>query len=71
MLKPEIGQLINETDAVYGLVVAVAKRARDIADQAEEDNIELSDKPINIAIDEFGSHKLKLNCDLSPEYEDK
>ena len=70
MLKPEIGQLINENDAVYGLVVAVAKRARDIADKAEEEHLDLADKPINIAIDEFGDHKLKLICDLSPEYED-
>ena len=41
MLKPEIGQLINENDAIYGLVVAVAKRARDIADKAEEEDLDL------------------------------
>ena len=70
MLKPEIGQLINESDTVYGLVVAVAKRARDIADQAEEDHLDLPDKPINMAIDESGAHKLKVNCDMSPDYED-
>ncbi|MGI5889019.1 MAG: DNA-directed RNA polymerase subunit omega [Oscillospiraceae bacterium] len=67
MLKPEIGQLINETPSVYGLCVAIAKRARDISDQAAEDGIELPDKPINIAIDEFGHHQLRLVVDLSVE----
>ena len=60
MLKPEIGQLLNDCESVYSLVIAIAKRSRDVANDALEDKIVLQDKPVNIAIDEFGSHKLKV-----------
>ncbi len=60
MLKPEIGQLLEECDSPYSVVIAVAKRARDLAEQAEENNIELKDKPLNIAIEEFGAHRAKV-----------
>ena len=60
MLKPEIGQLLDECESVYSLVIAIARRSRDVANAALEDKIILSDKPVNIAIDEFGSHKLRI-----------
>lgn len=60
MLKPEIGQLLEECESAYSLVIAVAKRSRDIANRAQEQRIRLEDKPVNIAIDEFGSHKLRV-----------
>lgn len=60
MLKPEISQLITEADSVYALVVAVAKRSRDVAQEAQENDEELYDKPINVAIDEFASHKFTV-----------
>jgi len=60
MLKPEIGQLLDECESVYSLVIAIARRSRDVANDALEDKIILNDKPVNIAIDEFGSHKLRI-----------
>ncbi|MEG0833276.1 MAG: DNA-directed RNA polymerase subunit omega [Oscillospiraceae bacterium] len=60
MLKPEIGQLLDECDSTYSLVIAIAKRSRDLVAQAQEDKIILRDKPVNIAIDEFGAHKMRV-----------
>lgn len=60
MLKPEIAQLLDECDSVYSLVIAVAKRSRDIADEVLEEHLHLDDKPVNIAIDEFGAHRLRI-----------
>lgn len=60
MLKPEIGQLLEECESVYSLVIAIAKRSRDIANDALQDRIVLNDKAVNIAIDEFGAHKLRV-----------
>ena len=60
MLKSEIAQLLNECESVYSLVIAIAKRSRDVANDALEDKVILNDKPVNIAIDEFGSHRLKV-----------
>ncbi|MEG0750539.1 MAG: DNA-directed RNA polymerase subunit omega [Oscillospiraceae bacterium] len=60
MLKPEINKLLNECDSAYSLVIAIAKRSRDIAMEAQDARIMLDDKPVNIAIDEFGAHKYKI-----------
>lgn len=60
MLKPEINQLLNECDSAYSLVIAVAKRSRDLSNEQLEGNGELYDKPLNVAIDEFGAHKLRI-----------
>ena len=60
MLKPQIAQLLSESKSPYSLVVAVAKRSRDIAEEALEDKVILEVKPVNIAIDEFGEHKFRI-----------
>ncbi len=60
MLKPAIAKLLNESDSVYSLVIAIAKRSRDIAADALEDRTILEDKPVSIAIDEFGEHKYRI-----------
>ncbi len=60
MLKPAIGQLLEECESTYSLVIAIAKRSRDISEKALEDKVILDDKAVNLAIDEFGAHKLKI-----------
>ncbi len=60
MLKPQIAQLLNECDSPYSLVVTIAKRSRDIAQDALDSKNILDDKPVNIAIEEFGAHKFKI-----------
>ena len=41
MLRPAMSQIIKKDDSYYRFVVAVAKRAREIAEEAEEEKIPL------------------------------
>ncbi|HPU59165.1 MAG TPA: DNA-directed RNA polymerase subunit omega [Candidatus Avimonas sp.] len=62
MLKPtDFDAQINVNR--YALVIAVAKRAREIADEAEEKNIILTEKPVSLAVHDFetGSYKITIN----------
>ena len=65
MIKREIGQLLEECESVYSLVIAVAKRSRDISNSSFKKP--LNDNPVNVAIDEFGSHKLRV-VERYPDY---
>nr|WP_092755771.1 DNA-directed RNA polymerase subunit omega [Hydrogenoanaerobacterium saccharovorans] len=60
MLRPSISEIIKENESPYSLVVAVAKRAREITDEAEEDKKVLIDKPVKLAIEEFAVGKVKM-----------
>ncbi len=55
-MKTPIGRLLEEKESAYSLVIAVAKRARDIVAEAEEKGERLTEKPVTIAIDEFDQH---------------
>ena len=60
MAKSSIGQLLIESDSAYSLVIAVAKRARDIVKDSEQSGKPLTEKPVSIAIEEFGEHRYKV-----------
>ncbi len=54
MSKPvSATQILKNDESYYSLVLAVAKRARDIADKAVSDKVVLEEKPVKTAIDEF------------------
>ncbi len=55
-MKTPIGRLLEEKESAYSLVIAVAKRARDIVAEAEEKGTRLTEKPVTMAIDEFDRH---------------
>ena len=59
MLRPSMASMIKPSESCYEFVVAVAKRAREIAEEAEEEKIILEEKPVKKAIEEFanGRHK--------------
>lgn len=61
MLRPSMYQIIDKNDNYYGFVVAVAQRARDIADAAEQEQVLLTEKPVKIAVEEFASGKVKVS----------
>ncbi|MDR2932846.1 MAG: DNA-directed RNA polymerase subunit omega [Oscillospiraceae bacterium] len=61
MLRPSMYQIIDKHDSYYEFVVAVAQRARDIADAAERDDVMLTEKPVNIAVEEFASGRTKVS----------
>lgn len=53
MLKPSMQELMKRVGNRYLLVNLAAQRARDIADQAEENGEQLSDKAVKLALDEI------------------
>ena len=53
MLRPAVGEIIHKDESYYSLVVAVAKRARDIAQEAEEKGEILVEKPVKMAVEEL------------------
>lgn len=57
MLNPAIGKLIQIYDNRYELVHDVADRAREIAQEAEDQHEILIEKPVSLAIDELCAEK--------------
>lgn len=66
MLYPPVADLLKNVDSRYLLVNVVAQRARVIAQEAEEAQIDLTDKPVTLAIREVADGK--LSASLKDEY---
>ena len=58
MLYPPVADMLKNVDSRYLLVNVVANRARQIADEAEAFEEELTDKPVTLAIREVAEGKL-------------
>lgn len=58
MIEPSINSLMEKVDSRYTLVVAAAKRARQLADGAHKLTKASSDKPVTIAINEINENKI-------------
>ncbi len=60
MLKPNDIENIQGTNSRYAVVIGVAKRAREIAETAEQEQNILIEKPVSLAIEDFekGSYKI-------------
>jgi len=58
MLYPSMSQLLKEVNGRYLLVNLTARRAREIAEYAEEEKVELSEKPVSLAINEIANGNL-------------
>jgi len=71
MLKPSLAQILKKDESYYSLVVAVAKRAREIAEESEKEKISLTEKPVQLAVEDFAFGKYYLieskNIGLSKE----
>ncbi len=61
MLRPAVNQIISKNESCYSLVIAVAKRAREIAEDLFENNQVLEEKPVKTAVEELASGKYKIN----------
>jgi DNA-directed RNA polymerase subunit omega len=66
MLYPPVADLLKNVDSRYLLVNVVAQRARQIAQEAEEQQEELPKKPVTLAIEEVADGK--LSATLKEEY---
>ena len=58
MIEPPIGSLLEKVDSRYTLVVAAAKRARQLTEGATKLTDFESEKSVNIAINEFDERKI-------------
>ncbi len=53
MFNPDLRNVLKNRTSRYSLVTAIAKRARDISTEAQENEEILNDKPVSIALDEI------------------
>lgn len=60
MLYPPVADLVDKIGSRYQLVNLVARRARVISADAEENQIPLEKKPVSQAIDEVYTGKLSI-----------
>ena len=60
MLKPSADLIIDPKQSRYSLVVGVAKRARQIVEEAEKNGQILIEKPVDLAVHDFMDEKYRL-----------
>lgn len=53
MLHPSMSELLEKVDNRYLLVNVAAKRARQIAEEAEMNEVSLAEKPVKLALDDI------------------
>ncbi|MBQ6863496.1 MAG: DNA-directed RNA polymerase subunit omega [Clostridia bacterium] len=57
MINVDLKALLKDDISRYSLVVATAKRARDIADAAKAEGEILVEKPVSLAVEDFQDGK--------------
>jgi len=67
MLRPTISQIATKGESNYSVVIAVAKRARDITDEAYTDKQILEQKPVKTAVEEFAARKYSIVEESTPK----
>ncbi|MBR2338627.1 MAG: DNA-directed RNA polymerase subunit omega [Clostridia bacterium] len=60
MLRPNDIEKLKGKDSRYAVVIAIAKRAREIAQDAEENSVILMEKPVSMAINDFTDGDYKI-----------
>ena len=58
MLYPAMSELLKHIDSRYLMVNVVARRARQIAEDAEMEEIHLTEKPVTEAINEVADGRI-------------
>lgn len=64
MFNPSLKNVLSNHLSRYSLVIATAKRAREISLAADEDGEILIEKPVSLALDDIISGKVKI---IEPE----
>lgn len=60
MFNPDLRNVLKSKTSRYSLVTAVAKRAREIAGEAQENGEILEEKPVSLALDEIINGKYEV-----------
>ena len=53
MFNPDLRNVLKDHLSRYSLVTATAKRAREISENAEENKIIMTEKPVSVALEEI------------------
>ncbi len=65
MLRPSSSQILKNGESNYSLVIAVARRARQIIDDAFEEKVIIDEKPVKTAVEQFAKGEYRLVEDPS------
>lgn len=66
MIRPAMNQIATHGESYYSVVIGVAKRAREIAEEMKEGSDKFpEEKPVKIAVDEFAQHRYSILEDPS------
>ena len=60
MKRPSVSDMLDNKTTRYSLVIAVAKRAREIAADVRKKEMVLDEKPVLLSIEEFKKHKYNI-----------
>lgn len=60
MFNPDLRNVLKDHTSRYSLVTAVAKRAREISADAQENGEILTEKPVSLALDEIITGKYEV-----------
>ena len=60
MRLASVDDMLSGKESRYALVIGVAKRAREIAQEFEEQGIITDEKPVLLAIEDFKNHKYNI-----------
>ena len=60
MHRPSVADLQNKTTSYYGVVIGVAKRAREIAQKALDEGVIITEKPVTTATQELAKGAYKI-----------
>ena len=71
MQRPSATDILQANQSYYSLVIGVAKRARAIAEEAEDKGEILIEKPGQLAVEEFarGDYKMVERADIGKHLE--
>lgn len=70
MIKPIADLILTPEQSRYSLVVAIAKRAREISAEAERNREVLEEKPVELAVQEYVGHKYTMIEKVNPNDDD-
>ncbi len=62
MKQPSLDTLMSKVDSKYTLVIVVAKRARQIMEDAKHEDLAKGVKPVSISLVEISESNLKFEC---------
>lgn len=60
MHRPSVADLQNKTISYYGVVIGVAKRARQIAEEAHKKGEIITEKPVTTAVNQLARGEYRI-----------